>query len=141
MCHHTNMLLWFTLWDSIMAGFVFRRYSHFFNTNILRDSIHTFRIGWVTKHYCFEMTRPDKPLRNIIASKWHVRTNRYEILLLWNDTSGQTATKYYCFEMTRPDKPLRNIIASKWHVRTNCRTEYSLNCPHVDNRNGTVCPV
>ena len=58
MSHHTNMLSLFTLWSWFMTKFILRGYLCLFITNILEDSVHTFYICLVPKHYCFTMTHP-----------------------------------------------------------------------------------
>ena len=58
MSHHTNMLSLFTLWSWFMTKFILRGYLCLFITNILEDSVHTFYICLVLKHYCFTMTHP-----------------------------------------------------------------------------------
>ena len=58
MSHHTNMLSLFTLWSWFLTKFILRGYLCLFITNILKDSVHTFYICLVPKHYCFTMTHP-----------------------------------------------------------------------------------
>ena len=48
----------FTLWGWFMTKFKLRGYLYLFITNILEDSVHTFYICLVLKHYCFTMTHP-----------------------------------------------------------------------------------